>query len=81
MLLSFPTTSGCAPSPLRGEGGVRGAAVPPALALRMPPQQNAHRTTEPLTRLAKAPLRGTKRADLSPQGRGVRNIGDYPCVC
>lgn len=81
MLLSFPTTSGCAPSPLRGEGGVRGAAVARALALRMPPQPSARCTTEPLTRLARAPLRGTERADLSPEGRGERKSGAYSCVC
>jgi hypothetical protein len=79
-MLRFSLTTGrSAPSPLRGEGGVRGVALTHALTRSTPPQQIVHRTTEPLTRLAKAPLRGTERADLSPQGRGVRSIGDYSC--
>ena len=79
MVALVQITGLCVPSPLRGEGGVRGAAVPLAPVHRTPLRVYAFRTPEPLTRLAKAPLRGAKRADLSPQGRGVRNIGDYPC--
>ena len=68
-------TGGRSPSPLRGEGGVRGAAAPQPLA-----GSRIRCTTEPLTRLAKAWLRQPKRADLSPQGRGERKSGVFPCV-